>query len=233
LSESPVDDRIRRELKRLWQAAGVVVGVLVLAGAGAITGLLFLLDGSRSDDLRRVAALALLGGTLGAAARGVFEVVQRIEEGWELSDGTMIERGALRRQVRARDLPPLEPRREAEGRKAEWAREQEETERELELWRAEHNDRLFGVQIVPSLLVLPIVGAALGLAAFAGTVGGFLVATGDSSQDYSPAGLLFVAFLAGLFAESFISALARGADALFGTAKPTERPTTQTGRRPE
>jgi hypothetical protein len=82
----------------------------------------------------------------------------------------------------------------------------------------------FSLYDLPLLLLLPLLGAALGLVAFAGLVGGFLVASGSSSPTYSPAGLLFVAALAGMFAPNFIASLARAADAIFGNT--SERPST-------
>jgi hypothetical protein len=79
----------------------------------------------------------------------------------------------------------------------------------------------FGVLDLPLLILLPLLGAALGLVAFAGLVGGFLIASGSDSPSYSPAGLFFVAALAGMFAPNFIASLARAADAIFGkTARP-------------
>jgi hypothetical protein len=80
----------------------------------------------------------------------------------------------------------------------------------------------FSVYDLPLLILLPLLGAALGLVAFAGFVGGFLVASGSSSPSYSPTGLLFIAALAGMFAPNFIAALARAADAIFG--KTSEAP---------
>jgi hypothetical protein len=74
----------------------------------------------------------------------------------------------------------------------------------------------FSIYDLPLLILLPLLGAALGLVAFAGFVGGFLVATGSSSPSYSPAGLLFISALAGMFAPNFIASLARAADAIFG-----------------
>jgi hypothetical protein len=76
--------------------------------------------------------------------------------------------------------------------------------------------RSFGLLDLPLLVLLPLLGAALGLVAFAGLVGGFLLASGSSSPSYSPTGLLFVAVLAGMFAPNFIGSLARAADAIFG-----------------
>ena len=82
----------------------------------------------------------------------------------------------------------------------------------------------FSIYDLPLLILLPLLGAALGLVAFAGFVGGFLVATGSSSPSYSPAGLLFISALAGMFAPNFIASLARAADAIFGkTGEPPAR----------
>jgi hypothetical protein len=93
--------------------------------------------------------------------------------------------------------------------------------------------RAYGFSLfdLPLLILLPLLGAALGLVAFAGLVGGFLVASGSSSPSYSPAGLLFVAALAGMFAPNFIASLARAADAIFGkTSEPPTITSVQAGR---
>src|SRR5439155_18482726 len=64
----------------------------------------------------------------------------------------------------------------------------------------------FGIQDIPWLILHPLLGAALGLIAFAGLIGGFLVASGTKApSSYSPAGLLFIAVLAGLFSPNFIA----------------------------
>src|SRR5215212_2786735 len=55
----------------------------------------------------------------------------------------------------------------------------------------------FSLYDLPLLALLPLLGAALGLVAFAVRIGGFLVASGSRAPSYSPAGLLFVAALAG------------------------------------
>jgi len=88
----------------------------------------------------------------------------------------------------------------------------------------------FSVYDLPLLILLPLLGAALGLVAFAGFVGGFLVASGSSSPSYSPTGLLFIAALAGMFAPNFIAALSRAADAIFG--KTSEPPAPAQARMP-
>jgi hypothetical protein len=85
--------------------------------------------------------------------------------------------------------------------------------------------RAFGLLDLPWLILLPFLGAALGLVSFAALVGGFLVASGSSSTSYSPAGLLFVSALAGMFAPNFVASLARAADAIFGKmGQPPEPP---------
>jgi hypothetical protein len=82
----------------------------------------------------------------------------------------------------------------------------------------------FGIQDIPWLILHPLLGAALGLIAFAGLIGGFLVASGTKApSSYSPAGLLFVAVLAGLFSPNFIAGLARAADAIFGKTQPERK----------
>jgi hypothetical protein len=110
-----------------------------------------------------------------------------------------------------------------------WDEQERQREHEREHERRLHDAEfaanwLFGMRILPELLIVPIIGATLGLSAFAGVVGGFLVARGSDKPTYSPTGLLFVAFLAGLFADNFIQALQRAADALFGTTSGPQPP---------
>jgi len=102
------------------------------------------------------------------------------------------------------------------------------TRAEYELLRKAEEDAAqswgYSIYDLPLLILLPLLGAALGLVAFAGFVGGFLVASGSSSPSYSPTGLLFIAALAGMFAPNFIAALSRAADAIFGkTSEPPPR----------
>lgn len=242
----------RRSMER--QLALAVLGssiYFVLVAAGAIATALLLLEGTRSSDLSRVAALSLAGGALGASVRSLYEVMMKLEVGlWELADGTIVER-SLRRGLRARkdfmaehaagparraeaeELDePLEP--EPEPRTGSRSDEdpierliREEDRRALGLTRSEYavleqreraasRANAFGLLDLPLLILLPLLGAALGLVAFAGLVGGFLIASGSDNPSYSPAGLLFVAALAGMFAPNFIASLARAADAIFG-----------------
>ncbi len=97
----------------------------------------------------------------------------------------------------------------------------------VELKKAEQNAERtwgFGIQDIPWLVLHPLLGAALGLIAFAGLVGGFLVASGQNAPtSYSPAGLIFVAVLAGMFSPNFVASLARAADAIFGKTQPQRR----------
>jgi len=60
------------------------------------------------------------------------------------------------------------------------------------------------VRMIPYLLARPLLGGATGLVAYAGVVGGFLVATAKQPTTFSPEGILFFALLAGLFAKTFL-----------------------------
>jgi hypothetical protein len=136
-----------------------------------------------------------------------------------------------RKDVRSREEEDLAPspemlRRLSKTELAELAAQEQEraalglTRTEYALLRkaedAVANSWGFSLYDLPLLILLPLLGAALGLVSFAGLVGGFLVASGSGSPRYSPAGLLFVAALAGMFAPNFIAALSRAADAIFG-----------------
>ncbi len=60
------------------------------------------------------------------------------------------------------------------------------------------------VRMIPYLLARPLLGGATGLVAYAGVVGGFLIATDKQPTTFSPEGILFFALLAGLFAKTFL-----------------------------
>jgi hypothetical protein len=258
--EAVIERRLALE-RQLAIAIAASCAYFVLVGAGALAVALLLLDTTRSDDLTRVAALALAGGALGATIRSLYQVMESLELGrWELADGTLITR-SFRRRAQARKLFLLDlPQRPAttgepdehDNRPAEEeelapprppldrltkedlaeiaAQEQERaalglTRTEYSVLRKAEDDAAhswgFSLYDLPLLILLPLLGAALGLVAFAGLVGGFLVASGSSSPTYSPAGLMFVAALAGMFAPNFIASLARAADAIFGkTSEP-------------
>jgi hypothetical protein len=244
----------RDEVDRLRLAASLSIVYLIVVAAGAAVGSLLLLDRPRSDDLQAVATLALAGGALGAAVRGIYETIESAMMGWELADGTLIARKLLREE-RAREKWEAEhgetlARLQAEALAADSARDDsdrraglsrepkarlQELERERDdfvreaAWASDY----FGLNTLADVIVRPIVGAALGLAAFAGVAGGFLVATGAQEADYSPTGLLFIAFLAGLFAESFIKALSRAADALFATGSTDSTRQSDKGTKPD
>jgi hypothetical protein len=215
------------ELKRLWRTALAILGYLCLVAAGTAVGALLLLGDVRSDDLRRVAALSLLGGALGSCAQGIFGLAELLHEGFELSNGEIHRWGDARRKrageawLQARGLTAPPATRRIEPRDPDDARAERERDDARDFERVQDEaDRagseVFSLYLVPQLMVLPLMGAALGLGAFSGIVGGFLVASGSNSPSYSPTGLFFVAFLAGLFAENFIAALGRAATALFG-----------------
>jgi hypothetical protein len=256
-----IERRVALE-RQLAIAIAASCAYFVLVGAAALAVILLLLDTTRSDDLNRVAALALVGGALGATVRSLYGVMESLEVGrWELADGTLITR-SFRRRARARELFLLDLPQRSETRGVEAdeqdshaageeelahphspfdrltkeqlaelaAQEQERhalglTKTEYAVLRKAEDDAAnswgFSLYDLPLLILLPLLGAALGLVAFAGLVGGFLVASGSSSPTYSPAGLLFIAALAGMFAPNFIASLARAADAIFGkTSEP-------------
>src|SRR5438270_10145888 len=212
-----------REIALLWKVGVAVIAYLCLLCAGAAVAAVLLVGHSRTNDLQRVGALALLGGALGALVSGVFVTAGRLQRGFELRDGRIVEWGKIRR-ARAEEAwrreHGAEPARHSSRRAAESAvdprvsaweerdrQREQEREHERRLLDAEFASyRLFGMRILPELLIVPVIGATLGLSAFAGVVGGFLVASGSDKPTYSPTGLLFVAFLAGLFADKFIQA---------------------------
>jgi hypothetical protein len=101
--------------------------------------------------------------------------------------------------------------------------EQDEV-RELAMQAQFGIDIYFGAHVLPFLIALPFVGAVLGLALFAGVTGGLLLASAEQTPTYSPSGLVFLAFLAGFFAETFLVRLRNAADALFGTERQKEQP---------
>jgi hypothetical protein len=213
------------ELERLRRLAALVIAFLALVAGGALLAVLLLLEDSRSTDLRELALLSLLGGALGAASRGLIEIIERLNMGWELGDGTQVVRRRLRQERHREERARRAAAREEEAltrARAEAALPVEADEgRPL---RADDHDLgpyedVFGVYILPFLFLLPLVGAVLGVALFAGVTGGFLLASGEQEPTYSQPGLVFLSFLAGFFAETFLRRLASAADALFGVER--------------
>lgn len=89
--------------------------------------------------------------------------------------------------------------------------------------------RPFRPQTSRTLAVLPLVGAVLGVVVFAGVVGGFLVAT-SANASYSPAALVFLAFLGGFFSGRFLRRLSAAADVLFAAEAPSSTGERERGR---
>jgi formate hydrogenlyase subunit 3/multisubunit Na+/H+ antiporter MnhD subunit len=77
--------------------------------------------------------------------------------------------------------------------------------------------------MVPWLLVRPVFGAVMGMLLFAGFVGGFLIATTETPQKFSPAGLLFLSLLSGLFAKTFVARLRVMFKTLLGDTEETAK----------
>ncbi len=75
----------------------------------------------------------------------------------------------------------------------------------------------FVARMAPFFVVRPFLGSAVGFLAYVGIVGGYLIATKNSKkEDFSQEALLFLTFLAGLFAKTFIEKLRAMFDTLFG-----------------
>lgn len=66
----------------------------------------------------------------------------------------------------------------------------------------------FVARMVPLFIVRPFIGSAMGLLMYAGLTGGYLIAIENAgSATFSRNGLLFLSFLGGLFAKTFIEKL--------------------------
>jgi hypothetical protein len=75
----------------------------------------------------------------------------------------------------------------------------------------------FVARMVPFFIVRPFLGSAMGLLVYVGLTGGYLIAVQNAEQaTFSREGLLFLAFLGGLFAKTFIEKLRTMFDTLFG-----------------
>lgn len=79
----------------------------------------------------------------------------------------------------------------------------------------------FVARMVPWFIVRPFLGSAMGLLVYVGIKGGYLIAVQNASQGtshgtFSREGLLFFAFLGGLFAKTFLEKLKMTFDSLFG-----------------
>ena len=75
----------------------------------------------------------------------------------------------------------------------------------------------FVARMVPSFLIRPFLGSAIGLFVYAGVTSGYLIAVENPQEaTFSRQALLFFAFLAGLFAKTLIEKLRAMFDAFFG-----------------
>ena len=73
----------------------------------------------------------------------------------------------------------------------------------------------FGARLVPLFLMRPLMGSLMGLVVYAGLSGGYLIATSGNTK-LSPAGVVFFAALAGLFAKTALERLKIVFGALLG-----------------
>jgi hypothetical protein len=236
------------ELRRLQRLAGLNVGFVIVVAGGAIVGILVLFTGSTSSSLRDLALISILGGVLGGAGRNLVELLDRLVLGWEFEDGSVLDRRDARERRRLAELvaldermlrarPPLPEKHPLDEEARRYNREREEIEgrlrrRQEQAMPSEHvwQDAYFGIYFLPFSLLFPLMGAILGFSLFAGVTGGLLLASGTGHPSYSSTGLLFLAFLAGFFSETFLRRLASAADALFGV-QGSNRP--GSGNRPD
>ena len=75
----------------------------------------------------------------------------------------------------------------------------------------------FVARMVPWFIVRPFLGSAMGLLVYVGLTGGYLIAVQNAQgATFSREALLFLAFLGGLFAKTFIEKLRAMFETLFG-----------------
>lgn len=75
----------------------------------------------------------------------------------------------------------------------------------------------FVARMVPFFIVRPFLGSAMGLLVYVGLTGGYLIAVQNAEGAiFSREGLLFLTFLGGLFAKTFIEKLRTMFDTLLG-----------------
>jgi len=76
----------------------------------------------------------------------------------------------------------------------------------------------FVARMVPFFIIRPFIGSAMGLLIYTGLIGGYLIAIESAgSATFSRNGLLFLAFLGGLFAKTFIEKLRAMFNTLFSS----------------
>jgi len=95
-------------------------------------------------------------------------------------------------------------------------------------WPPDATGETFGARMIGPLLVRPVLGGALGLLTFGGLVGGLLFTTNTSGSGtggsstspitFSPAAMLFLAVLAGLFSKTMIDKLKQVFKVLLGAS---------------
>jgi hypothetical protein len=235
----------RQELRSLRRWAVVVIAILTATVLGSVLGILALLEGARSSNLRSLAIVSILGSLVGGSAAMLGQTMEALTVGWQLTDGTLMTIGGRPRPrpqkrhsggtTQPRVSPPpassriveagphdarIEDNREGsneqEGRRSLTRPGTDEEDSSSVEPDAHQESDYFSLGIVVLALMLPLIAGSLGIAVFSGVVGGFIVASGGSEQNLSVPGLLFLAFIAGFFAPTFIQRLSDVSDALFG-----------------
>jgi hypothetical protein len=75
----------------------------------------------------------------------------------------------------------------------------------------------FVARMIPLFLIRPFLGAVVGLLAYVGITGGYIIAVRDASaQSFSLEALAFISILFGLFAKTLLEKLRAMFDSLFG-----------------
>jgi hypothetical protein len=198
------------EVARLRRLAMALASAQVALIAASIAGLVFLIDEPRTDDMRKLAVIAALAGLIGGCTAGLVVITGSVGQGFVLSDGTSVlwGRQAAFHADEVRNWERRQAAREGRGEgQRDAAEEPRPQPRALGGW---------SVSDIPQMIVVPLIGAVLGVVVFAGVVGGFLVASAGTGT-YSPAALIFIAFLGGFFSNKFFERLSAASDALFGT----------------
>jgi nitrate/nitrite transporter NarK len=180
-------------LRVLRRRATLLAGFLAVLLVVALTVVLLLLDQARTTDLQRMGLLSILAGLAGGATGALVELIQVFPSARIMSTPS---------EQPAEDHAPSTPSTSTP--------EEQATMEDLSSpgWS-------FNVML-PELIIYPLIGAACGFVVFAGVVGGFLLASGTQTETYSAPGLLFLAFIAGIFSSHFLRRLKVSAEALFG-----------------
>jgi len=164
---------------RLGATLVVVYLVGVTAGALALTIELLQLAPARLEPVHPAAGLiCVAAGTLGSGVSALVSAVERIARGWEFSVGSKWPPAAEGAEIGSA-LPTFDP--------------------------DDHRD-MFGLRLLSSFLMRPLLGAVMGFFVYAGISGGYLLGA-DALVPLKSYALAFLAALAGITAKTFLDRL--------------------------